>query len=482
MTTTKLIGSKPAALGLCLAGALLAGACSADSFNILNTNSPTVDQLTGNPTRAILARAALGSAALTENDLGGEIVVYAIFGREGWNLLGNDPRLTTELIRGPLNPRAFGGFGWLGKYAALRTINTYLDAIPKAKDLSAAEATASTGFAQTLKALMFHRLILRNGALGIPLDVNHPIDAPPAPWVKQADVYTYIVALLDSAKANLQAGSGAFPFSMPAGYESFATPGDFIRFNRALAARVLIHQATFTTCGNSCFQSALTALGESFLTTGGLPGSLSSAANYFFSAASGEPGNPITENLNALQYYVNTDIVNKVQLKANGDPDDRLTSKVRVGAEKQYADFDGIYKPILYNDNTPTTSAANPGALIPIIKNEELILLRAEANLGIGNLQAAIDDINLIRVNSGGLALTTLTAGSPAADILTELLYNRTYSLLWEQGTRWIDARRYGRLNLIELDRPGDVVFSNMPVPGSECDARGFPASTACTP
>jgi len=65
--------------------------------------------------------------------------------------------------------------------------------------------------------------------------------------------------------------------------------------------------------------------------------------------------------------------------------------------------------------------------------------------------------------------------------LLTELLYNRRYSLLWEQGTRWIDARRYGRLNTIPKSPPtGGDVAPVMPVPDAECNARG--KGSGCTP
>ena len=79
-----------------------------------------------------------------------------------------------------------------------------------------------------------------------------------------------------------------------------------------------------------------------------------------------------------------------------------------------------------------------------------------------------------MRVNAGGLAPALLTAGSTDDAFITELLYNRTYSLMWTQGTRWVDARRYNRLNTLPLDRPGDVVHPNMLIPSAECDARGL--------
>src|SRR5439155_11253693 len=115
MTITKYFGVVPTVVGLCLAGTLFLGACTHESFNILNTYRPTVEDLTGNPNRATLARAAVGSAASIELDLGGEIVYYAFLGREGWNLLGNDPRIIYELLHGPLNERSYGGAALAGK-------------------------------------------------------------------------------------------------------------------------------------------------------------------------------------------------------------------------------------------------------------------------------------------------------------------------------------------------------------------------------
>ncbi|MEO8452906.1 MAG: hypothetical protein ABI647_24165, partial [Gemmatimonadota bacterium] len=152
-----------------VAALLGVGACSKESFDILNTNAPTVDQLTG---RAALGRAAIGVASGLLIDVAGEVPFFAIFGREGWDLLGNDPRLTSEALKGPLDPGGVGGVSWSGKYQAMRTLNTYLTAIDAATDLTAAEKAASTGYAQTLKAQMFHRAIIRDGKLGIPIRVE----------------------------------------------------------------------------------------------------------------------------------------------------------------------------------------------------------------------------------------------------------------------------------------------------------------------
>jgi hypothetical protein len=115
------------------------------------------------------------------------------------------------------------------------------------------------------------------------------------------------------------------------------------------------------------------------------------------------------------------------------------------------------------------TLYAGNTASVPIIKNEELILLRAEANAGLGNRLQAIQDLNFIRANSGGLApLATTYAG----DLVTEILYNRRYSLFDEYGDRWVDLRRYGRLAELPKALPSHKIFPIVPIPVDECNQR----------
>jgi hypothetical protein len=99
-------------------------------------------------------------------------------------------------------------------------------------------------------------------------------------------------------------------------------------------------------------------------------------------------------------------------------------------------------------------------------------LLRAEANNALGNAVPAANDINYIRVKSGGLAAIAGLGAQTQTQILTELLRQRVYSLLYE-GHRWFDARRTGTLSSLPLDRAGDQRFSTLPVPLAERQARG---------
>ncbi len=460
-----------------VAGVLSLGACG--DFDVLNTNAPTVETLTGAPTRTILARAATGIFSQAFNDIGTEIQFYALYGREGYNLLGNDPRETGEQIRGPADPTGRHSGIWTGPYAAIRTINTYLAALPVASGMSETEVRASQGFAKTLKAWHIHRLAVRTGALGIPLDVDRSINDEPAPFVSFAAAMEAASALMDEAAADLAAGGSAFPFTVAPGFTGFSTPSTFLLFNRALAAKMLVRRATFVNCA-ACWAQASTAINASFITTAGLPGSLSTGVNYAYSTAAGEPTNPVSEPLTNNRLWVHPSILSGAQLKANGSADDRLTRKVTAaGRTVNLNDLIGTHKPTLYN-SAANPALANLGAPIPWINNEELLLLRAEIRWNTGNKAGAIDDLNLVRVNSGGLAPTTLTAASADAAFVTELLYNRLYSLMWAQGTRWIDARRYGRTQQLPQDRTGDTRYENMIVPAGECTARGLEAP--CTP
>ena len=116
----------------------------------------------------------------------------------------------------------------------------------------------------------------------------------------------------------------------------------------------------------------------------------------------------------------------------------------------------------------------SPNASVPIIRNEELILLRAEANINLSQLGPAVTDLNFVRQTSGLLA--PYAGPVDQASLINELLYNKRYSLMYEGGHSWIDYRRYGlTANLQAIDRvgpPPDVIFPTLPIPTAETQPR----------
>ncbi|HZI40471.1 MAG TPA: hypothetical protein VFD67_02185, partial [Gemmatimonadaceae bacterium] len=101
-----------------------------------------------------------------------------------------------------------------------------------------------------------------------------------------------------------------------------------------------------------------------------------------------------------------------------------------------------------------------------------------EARYLTGNTAGGLSDLNFVRVNSGGLAPIAALANNAA--FINALLYEREFSLLWEQGTTWIDARRFNLLNTIPLGVTGGSVPARMPIPAAECSARSL--SGTCNP
>lgn len=433
-----------------VAVAVFTGGCS---FDIANPNTP--DIIGPDPTRSEVAATANGILIATRADMADWALDGGIFGREAYRFDGSDPRFTGELMQGPLDPgsRAFGGDHWAEEYTAIRTANDLLAVLPSATLLTAEEQSATAGFAHTLQA--YNLLIVLDAHLedSIPIDVGTSVTAPPAPFVTNAAAYDRVVSLLDGAVAELDAGGDAFPFTLPAGFSGFNTPATYRQFNRALRARVAVYRGDFT--------GALTALAESFLDPAA---PLDRGAYMDFSAGPGDFANPLALDPQVGENFGHPSLRTGAQLQPSGDPDQRFLDKLVTRPVRSAG------TPTLLTSDLGWIRYPSPNSPIPIIKNEELVLLRAEANIGLSNLGPAVTDIDLVRTTSGGLAPYAGVVDHDA--LLTELLYNKRYSLLFEGGHSWVDYRRYGRLAALATNERGgdtpDVIFTTLPIPTAE--------------
>jgi len=475
------------------AGLLVLAACN---FDILNTNQPTLGDLLSNPTRDKLNAAATGVMSSSRSGIQSLIWRLGSMGREGINLSGNNQPDYAEPFFGPVQSGgSFGGTLWLDRYQSIRTANIYLQALANNTSMSGVdllsdeERAASRGMANTFKALGFLYVIETRAQLGAPVDVDRPVGSGPAPWVSEDSVYGYILGLLNSAATDLAAaGSTDFPFSIPSGLADFNTPATFVQFNRALAAKANVLRATaLNGCGGvptTCYGAALTALGQSFLSTD--PADFQNAASHDFSTDPGDQTNDLSEPLDGSTFFALTDDTTDAETQAGGARDQRALDKIAPAGVVQILggiSIPGELKFTMYLTN----GAADASHPIPIIKDEELLLLRAEASWFTAAKANALLDLDNVRTNSGLLPPTTLTPASSDAAFIAGLLYERRYSLLWEQGTRWIDARRFGLLATIPADVTNGNVPEMMPVPSTECDARNLSTTTigdviTCTP
>lgn len=364
--------------------------------------------------------------------------VVSVLAREALYFEPADPRYTGELLQGGLDR---GGFlvtrSWEARYRVIGTCNVLLQ--------KALNDRGIAGFAKTIIAYQLLMNLNYTYDNGIKTDLS---GAATAPVVKPREALVFIAAKLDEAQGDLQAAGNAFNFALSSGFAGFNTPSTFLRFNRALKARVAVYQGVFDA---GKYNEALTALGQSFLDPGA---ALTLGVYHAYSNSSGDLLNPIYEipTAEGIKLYAHT-----IFQRDAAVGDTRFSSKVLVRPTETV--FQGL------RSNLAPTVAKSATDFFPIIRNEELILLRAEANIGLNNLAAAETDINLVR-SKAGLGPVTLTA----ANALNQLLNEKRYSLFLE-GHRWIDLRRYNKLddtNLVPLDRTGDVAIKEVPLPRTE--------------
>jgi starch-binding outer membrane protein, SusD/RagB family len=456
-----------------VAGALLATAACADRLNVPNFQNPTQSGITADPVAA-LPLLATGVLRDDRGNAPGYVLGLGILGREAYNYSPTEGRNTSGWLTSDVNNNtSFGGGAlWSGPYFTLRDIyntSTVLESASSTQ-FSDLQKNAVRGFLHTTEAYSLLQLINTRNDLGVVVQVN----ADPnklSPFVSRDSAFNYIIGELNKAQTELTAaGTTAFPFTFHSGYTGFTTPATYLKFNRALAARVNAYRASLgvSGCGAArsaaCYQTVLTNLSQSFLDT---TKALTLGVYQVYSSAAGDLANGNSNAAtSAIVAHYKAD--SGIMLRADGSNDLRFTNKVFLLKDK-----DGNIAPkgpsttslgvATTFDYSIYTARTDP---IAIIRNEELILLRAEAEYYTGDQTSALTDINEIRTKSGGLA--PRGPFTSETDFLDELLYNRRMSLLFE-GHRWIDMRRFGRLSQLPLDLPTHVVVSRLPIPQGEC-------------
>ncbi|HKK27316.1 MAG TPA: RagB/SusD family nutrient uptake outer membrane protein [Gemmatimonadota bacterium] len=421
-----------------LAVAALVGLAACKGLETPNYNGGDLGALQNSPDRASLAAAVQGLQIGHRGYQSGELGVVSalgVLGRESYVLDVADPRFVNELLQGPLNAGGFGAGLWAAPYSNIRLANIVLDGVASVgtDQMTDGEKAATVGFVKTIQALDFLVVVETrwdncDGSLGCPIDVGTDVDQGPAPAATKDEVFAHIKQLLDDADQELQAAASAgagFPFDLSSGFDGFDTPADFDMANRAIAARVDVY--------TDAWSDALTALSQSFV---------DSAATFdlgiydVYGTGSGDATNGLYQPSDDPNIRANPFDSLAVQYQTSGDPDARYMRKIREITQRS---FSGPGSHIGFDMYTSLD------APIPIIRNEELILLRAEANIGLGNLDLARQDINWVRTQSGNLP-PIATAFANHDEALDALLYEKHYSLLFEGGHRWIDLRHYGLL------------------------------------
>ncbi|MEH0156774.1 RagB/SusD family nutrient uptake outer membrane protein [Limibacter armeniacum] len=431
-------------LGICMVAAL-----SCEIGDQVDPNSPSLGSFQSEALPSQLNNLVTGTVSNMRSDLDNFYDDVGIVGREYYRFSGSDPRFTSDLLGqggGMLDNNAFYVTRpYTERYQTIKNANILIEATNNTNQVTEEEKQAYLGFARTIQAHQLLMVLNLQNENGIRVDVEDPNNL--GPFVSRDDALTRIASLLDSGDTHLSNAVEELPFPLSDGFEGFETASTFRQFNRGLAARVAVYR--------ELYGDALGYLDESFMD---LEGDLTTGTYYAFQQGGGDRINPIfiAPNASGDIRVAHPDWVEEAEAG-----DTRVTEKTAIrDVVAEQADLSSPY------DVTVYTSIESP---ISIIRNEELILLYAEANIQEGNLAEGVQALDIIREAAG---LNPLLVAKPSVilsqdALIEEMLNQRRYSLFYE-GHRWVDMRRYDMLDELPIDRPGDIVHESFPIPFDE--------------
>jgi hypothetical protein len=403
-------------------------------------NGPAVEDYLKNATPAQLNSLVIGSLSGMRNNEGMYLDVVGVVGREIYRFSSADPRYVTELLGSGNTTLNNTGFyinnPWSSRYRTVKNCNVLIDAATNSTLISDELRKGYLGFAKTLKAFELLLNLNMTYTNGIRVDVDDPNNL--GPILSYDESIAAIAALLDEANSDLN--GAAIDFPMP-GFDGFEDAAGFAKVNRALAARVAVYRQQWA--------DALTDIDQSFFN---LNADFYLGAFEVFSASSGDILNPayFPQNQNGEVRLTHPSYVTNLQ--PNDDRINKATLRDEPAANSGLSSDRDVW---VYTSST---------APIPIIRNEELILIYAEAKIQTNDLAAATTALNVIRKGHG---LGNYAGAQTQAALIDEMLYERRYSLFFE-GHRWVDMRRYNRLDQLPVDRPEDDVWEAFPLPSTE--------------
>lgn len=422
---------------------------------IQDPNNPSVGSVSANATAQQIQFLVTGLESRHRGYITSVARAWNTFGRETWYLNASDPRFQTDWLgqEGRLPDNNYFGFGstgggsWAAPYQTINQANVLITASENTNNISEDAKSALTGFAKTIQGYQY--MIPANWVFnnGIRIDVSDPLN--PGPFVTYDEALDAIDVILDEGYQSLQtAGSGDFQFELTSGFNGFNTLEGLRSVNRAIAARLNVYREDW--------QGVLDALNGSFMD---LDGDLNAGPAHPYGAA--------PDIFNPLFYLPNA-AVSTILVVHPSVLDDVTPGDLRVQSK-------------FFERDEPVTVSTDAGSLIgthqdarwasntspiPFIRNEELILLKAEAHAQLDQFTEAVEAINIIR-NAAGIGDYTGTVAK--SDLIDEILYQRRYSLWAEPwGHRWIDARRYDRLDEIPTTYDQGAIFTQFPHPQAE--------------
>ncbi|RIA10903.1 RagB/SusD domain-containing protein [Flavobacteriaceae bacterium MAR_2010_72] len=437
----KICNIKTMRVHLVLVAMLLGGLTSCTFDEQTDPNGPSVEGILTGASINQLNNLVVGVESTMRNSLGIQTTASGTAARELY-LFDADPRNTANVLgkNGSTleNSDFYSTAAWAGRYRAIKNANLLIEAVNNTDALVEAQKQGYIGFAKTIIAFELIEVLKSYDRARV--DVADDLNL--GPILEFSEAIAQVRTILDEGLTNLNAAGSSFLFDL-AGFSGFDTPATFAKFNRGVAAVAAVY------AGDKA--GARTALAASHMDLGG---DLTVGPKHVFSTSSGDLTNgvykgpsTVAEPNNGDQIIVHNSWINDAEF---GDARVAAKSAVRPNPTSQDG-LNGTHETRLYATNVSP---------IDMLRNEELILVYAEAQIGNDNIEAR-DALNIIR-NAAGLP--GYLGATDDASLVTEMLRQRRYSL-WCENHRMFDLRRYNLSNTLPTDRAGDVVYNKFPVP-----------------
>jgi starch-binding outer membrane protein, SusD/RagB family len=416
--------------------AMLALSAAACNLDLNDPNIPTEQDVLGSA--ANITRVGIGLQAEYSNQFQDPVYVTGMVTNElGTNTATFESFRVLDTGSGPATNDFGSSTGpWAGQYRVIRVANFLIENAPGA-GLGPGMTSGLVAMGKLYKAMSLGNLIQIYER--IPLDTD-PNNAS-APFVERAAVFAEIIALLESAAADLAQTPAAAEFRA-----QILAPGfDLENSIQAMLARYSLIAGDLARADAAAQRVNLGVFSE-------------------FRFAAGD-ANPFW-NL-AVNGGNSTSMRPKRSFRLNAEPGDR-----RVEYWVTPATLQGFAAPL---DNFNRYSANTHS--YPVYLPDEMRLIRAEVAARQNRLGDALTLINQVRTPCTSplpepvacLPALTLAQLPTQAAMLTQILYERRYEL-YLQHVRWSDLRRFGQ----------PVKFQWMPVPITECDRNAQAPQTLC--
>jgi hypothetical protein len=450
--------------------ALLTLGMGLSSCGILETpkvedpNNPSLASVINNPTPSQVNQLGVGLQSAMRNGLVDFYRNTGTVGREIIYSASTDNRYYKELLgtesasfNGANDPNGIFNSYYTDYSATRRRAEIFIRSAQTSNTLSAEQKAGVLGFARTVQGYAMLNLLNMQYDNGIRegfSDLFTPGDLlKPGKFGSYASGLALIKAQLDEGAAALDQPGASFPFTVTEGWAKFSGTAGMKKFNRAVAARVAMYQKDW-----AGMQQALSA---SFFS---LSDTLATGPVFTFSTTAGDQVNGFYQapdrDENGAPYVVFNEHIRDAEPGDTRVFGDKAKMRKRTLPRASGQDISSDYQVRMYASNTSSVS---------IIRNEELILMWAEARIQQGALEDGVMALDRIRTAFG---LKSLADAKPAIlnnkdALIDEVLNQRRYSLFFE-GHRWFDARRYNKISTLPLQTGNYVVFQKFNRPDAE--------------